>query len=62
MTEHCRRFAEIMAKKHNMTYAEATKKYPRGPVKNSCYFNNCEYIEADCVHCARVEAMNKEVK
>ena len=54
----CIRFAELLAKQYGMTYAEATKKYPRGPHKNTCYKNYYEYVEGHCVHCARVEAMN----
>jgi len=56
----CLRFAQLMAKQQGMTYAEATKKYPKGFNNRSVYIDGVRTIEGHCVHCARTEAMSKK--
>lgn len=58
----CELYAKIVAKRQGMTYAQAIKKFPRGPIKNSCYYNDLDYLEAHCVHCARTNAIMKMVR
>jgi len=55
----CLRFAQLMAKRCGMSYAEATLRYPRGPYENSVYENGWETHTAHCVHCARAEVLAK---
>ncbi len=55
----CLRFAQLMARTCGMSYAEAVKKYPRGPYKNSVYINSWETHQAHCIHCARAEVLAK---
>jgi hypothetical protein len=62
-TNNCQRFAAILASKHGMTYAQATKKYVRGYEANTVYINATQTSEkAHCVHCARAEALSREVR
>ena len=59
--EHCKRYATIMAKQFGMTYAQATKKYPRSCNADEVYLQDgCSTLKAHCIHCARTEAMVKE--
>ena len=58
----CIRFATIMAKHNGMSYADATRKYPRGYEKNSVYINGYETHTSHCVHCARAETMSKKTE
>lgn len=60
-TNTCKRFATIYAKKSGLSYSEAIKKYPRCDSKN-VYWNDCETVSGHCVHCARVDAINKNIK
>jgi hypothetical protein len=61
-TTTCQLFATVTAKQHGITYKEAVKRYPRGYTKNSVYHNASEITEAHCIHCARAEAIQKEVQ
>ena len=57
----CKPFAKTMAKQFNMTYSEATKKYPKACESDSVYLQDgCSTKSAHCIHCARAEAMIKE--
>ena len=59
----CIPYAKLMAKQFNMSYADATKKYPRSCNANEVYLQDgCSTISEHCVHCARTEAMIKEEK
>jgi len=55
--ETCLKFAQLMARNRGMNYADAVKKYPRGPYKNSVYKNAWETHQAHCIHCARAEIL-----
>ena len=59
--DRCRRFAEIFSRLLGFSsYGQATKDFPRGPERNTCYLaDGMTYISGHCVHCARVEAMGK---
>lgn len=57
--KRCLKFAQLYAKANGMTYQEATKKYPRGYNEKSVYWNDLETVDAHCVHCARVEAIQR---
>ena len=56
----CKKFATLMAKQKGLSYAEATKKYPRGFEKNSVYIDATCLRFGHCVHCARAEALASE--
>ena len=55
----CLKFAQTMAKVCGMTYAEATKKYPKGYNSISVYIDGVKTHQAHCVHCARAEVISK---
>ncbi len=56
----CQKFATILAKGAGMTYAQATKKYPRGCEDKTVYKNDYETHRAHCVHCARAEVITDQ--
>ena len=56
----CLMFAKNMAKCCGMSYAEATRKYPRGFNSRSVYIDGVKVHQAHCVHCARAEVIAKE--
>jgi len=58
----CLIFAQKIAQLHGLTYAEATKKFPRGFNSKSVYLDGVRTHEGHCVHCARAEAMSKNLE